>query len=300
MQFGIMAMQIDELIPSGVQPEAVIDHVMNFEHAALIGKLSEAGFRLIELGGDLQLFLPQTFTPAAIEGLGRLKETRNLDFTIHLPLWSVEPSTPLLPVRKGSVQSLVATIKAVQPLDPERLVLHATGALAAEFYRMGLPDTASRLLLRLFQQNAIESLKAILAETGIPSRKIAIETIEFPFDLTLEMADQLDLSVCFDTGHVLAGFSGSLDFFEALERCLPRLGEVHLHDSAHFNPDQGIRYGVDHQPLGSGDLELGRFLDRLNRAGFDGPVFFELRLEQALRSLEVIRRVRPEYLPGAG
>ena len=296
MRFGIMAMQIDALIPSGVQPEVVIEHVMNFEHAVLIGKLSEAGFQLIELGGDLQLFMPQAYTPAAIEELGRLKESRNLGFTIHLPLWSVEPSTPLLPVRKGSVQSLVETIKAVEPLEPERFVLHATGALAAEFYRMGLPDTARGLLLRLFQQNAIESIKAILAETGIPSRKIAVETIEFPLELTLEMADQLDLSVCFDTGHVLAGFSGPLDFFDALEGCLPRLGEVHLHDSTHFNPDEGIRYGVDHQPLGSGDLELGRFLDRLNRAGFDGPIVFELRLEQALDSLDEIRRVRPEYL----
>jgi sugar phosphate isomerase/epimerase len=161
---------------------------------------------------------------------------------------------------------------------------------------MDLPDLAQAFLLRQFQSGARESIQAILAETGIPSRRLAIETIEFPFDLTLELAEDLDLSLCLDVGHVLVGFSGPVGLFEALERCLPRLGEVHLHDGPWQGPERRIGYGQDHQPLGAGDLDLGRFLDRLAEAEFDGPIILELTVPEALASLEAIRSVRPEIL----
>jgi len=169
----------------------------------------------------------------------------------------------------------------------------------AEFYRMRLPDLARSLILKQFQNGARESLKTILAETGIRTRQLAIETIEFPFDLTLELAEELDLSICFDTGHVLVGFSGPVDLFDALERCLPRLGEVHLHDGPWQGPERRIGYGNDHQPLGKGDLDVARFLDRLLTAGFHGPLVFELQVEEALASLDVIRSVRPNVLPSS-
>ena len=68
--------------------------------------------------------------------------------------------------------------------------MHATGALAAEFYQMRLPSGAKEVLLRGFQAGARASIQQILAETGIASRKLAIETIEFPFDLTFELAEE--------------------------------------------------------------------------------------------------------------
>jgi sugar phosphate isomerase/epimerase len=53
-------------------------------------------------------------------------------------------------------------------------------------------------------------------------------------------------------------------------------------------------YREDHKPLGHGDLELGRLLDRLTRARFKGPLVFELQLEEALESLKVVRQIRPQ------
>ncbi len=296
MQFGIMAMQIGSLIPANLPPDQVLAHISSFDHARLVNELVDHGFHWIELGGDLSFFLPQSFSPDAIRRLLELKEARGVRYTVHLPLWSIEPSSPSRPVRTGSVQSLVEIIKATQTLDPEIYVLHATGALAAEFYRMRLPETGRLLLLRQFQGYARESLKMILEETRIPHRKLAIETIEFPFELTLELAEELDLSICFDTGHVLVGFSGPMDFFQALEASLPRLGEVHLHDGPWQGPERVIGYGKDHQPLGQGDLDVARFLDRLVDHRFSGPVIFELHVEEALRSLEVIRSMRPGLL----
>ena len=39
---------------------------------------------------------------------------------------------------------------------------------------------------------------------------------------------------------------------------------------------RGLRgYGEDHKPLGTGSLNLGRFLDRLAAANFTGPLVFD-------------------------
>jgi sugar phosphate isomerase/epimerase len=295
MQFGVMAMQLPMLVPSG-PPEQAIAHIMQFDHAALVQKIHEQGFNLIELGGDLVLFMPHTYAPPAIESLARLKQEKGLSYTVHLPLWSVEPSTLLGPVREGSVKAIVDCIHATQPLEPEAYVLHATGALAAEFTQMRLPPDAKALIIRQFQQMAMLSLKTILSETGIPSRKLAVETIEFPFDLTFEMAETLDLSICLDVGHVLAGFSGPLDVFDVLETVLPRLGEIHLHDAPYYQKDGVLGYGKDHQVLGSGDLDVGRLLDRLQSAGWNGPIIYELTIEQAIASMDVIRSLRPNLV----
>lgn len=296
MRFGIKAAQFGALVPPDLPSEELMAYVMSFDQAERVRKLHALGFNPIELGGDLAMFLPHTFSPPAIARLAALKEEIGMSYTVHLPLWSVEPSTPLTPVREGSVRAVVDTIRATAPLEPEAYVLHATGALASEFYQKKLSPAGKSLILRIFQSNARESIKTILAETGIPSLQLAIETIEFPFDLTLELAEELDLSLCLDTGHVLVGFSGPIGVFEALERCLPRLAEIHLHDGPWQGPEHRLGYGQDHQPLGSGDLDTARLLNRLTEAGFSGPLIFELKVEQALASLDVVRAIRPNLL----
>jgi sugar phosphate isomerase/epimerase len=294
MRFGIMAMQLEALIPPGLPPEAIMASLTSFDHSKLVEGLAAKGFNPIELGGDLGMFLPPAYAPSSVEKLAALK-SRGLTYTVHLPLWSVEPSTPLAPVRRGSVEAVVQVIQATLPLEPEAYVLHATGALAAEFYNMKISEMARLLILRQFQAGARSSIKTILEQTGLPGRKLAIETIEFPLDMTIELAEEFDLSFCLDTGHVLAGFPGWFDFFEVVDKLLPRLAEVHLHDSRKMPP--GVRgYGEDHKPLGQGALELGPFLDRLDAAHFSGPLVFELTVEEALESLKVIQSVRPRFL----
>jgi len=299
MRFGIITMQREALVPSGMSVEQALAYISDLDHADLARRLFSHGFNPIELGGDMQLFLPQSFAPPTIERLGKLKKGSGVHYTVHLPLWSVEPSTPLSPVRDGSVQALVNTILRTLCLEPEVYVLHATGSLAAEFYRMNLPSLAKGLIMRQFQSHARQSIETILAETAIPSRRLAIETIEFPFDLTLELAEELDLSVCLDVGHVLVGFSGPVQLFDALERCQHRLAEVHLHDGPWQGPQQHIGYGKDHRALGKGDLDVGGLLDRLDKMGFAGPLILELTVDEALASLEVIRSLRPQLLPAA-
>ena len=269
-------------------------YIMGFDHAGLVRQIASQGFNLIELGGDMVLFFPQAFSPANIQKLADLKKELGLTYTMHLPLWSVEPSTLLQPVRLGSLRALMEAVQATQALGIEDYVLHATGALAAEFTQMRIPDAGKALILRQFQANARATIHALLSETGLPSRKLSIETIEFPFELMMELANEADTSICLDVGHVLAGFSGPIQLFDALEAVLPRLGEIHLHDSPWQGPDRKIAYGKDHQALGKGDLDVGRLLDRLAEAKWNGPIIFELSGEEARQSLEAIHRLRPD------
>ncbi|MFZ6030249.1 MAG: cobamide remodeling phosphodiesterase CbiR [Chloroflexota bacterium] len=289
MRYGIMSMQIDSIIPPGTPAEAILPHLARLDYAGLVKGLYGQGFNPIELGGDLGMFAPTAYSPETVSSLKALK-SQGVGYTVHLPLWSVEPSTPLTPVRHGSVAAMADIIRATQPLEPENYVLHATGALAAEFTNKKFPEAVRAALLRQFQSGARESIQTLLAETGIASRKLAVETIEFPLDLTLALAEELDLSICLDTGHVLAGFPGWFDFFDVVERCLPRLAEVHLHDSRRMPPGQR-GYGEDHKPLGKGDLDLKRLLGRLESAQFGGPLIFELNVTEAVESLKVVHAI---------
>jgi sugar phosphate isomerase/epimerase len=158
---------------------------------------------------------------------------------------------------------------------------------------MKISESARALILRQFQANAAESIRTILQETSLPSRRLAVETIEFPFDLTLELAEKFNLSICLDTGHVLVGFSGPIGLSEAVEKCSPRLAEIHLHDGPWQGPEHTLGYGLDHQALGKGDLEIKRFFQSLESFGFNGPIIFELSLEDAQASMRALRAVLP-------
>ena len=197
MRFGIMAMQIGALIPNDVAPSQIPAHIAGFDHAALVRRLHEHGFNPVELGGDLVMFMPHLYAPPAIEALAALQAETGVSYTVHLPLWSVEPSALLEPIRRGSVESMAQVVRATQGLDVEAYVVHATGSLAAEFYRMSLPEMGRQVILKLFQGRALESLKALAGETGVAPRKLAVETIEFPFENDEDV--EIDHNVCTGT-----------------------------------------------------------------------------------------------------
>ncbi|MGQ9493595.1 MAG: cobamide remodeling phosphodiesterase CbiR [Anaerolineae bacterium] len=307
MRFGIEQMQASLLIQhartlmaAAKQPTAEALQAMavrlDVDVAAQVAQLADLGFRLIELNPDLTIFFPRSYNLVSIERLRRLKEERQLSYTVHLPLWSLEPSTPMQMVREGSVDTLVDAVLRLAPLEPEVYVLHATGALAAEFSRMKALEAMRPLVMGLFAAQARQSIEQLLERTGLSPRLLAVETVEFPFDLTLGLAEVFDLSICLDTGHVLAGYTTGVSLFEALQQSLPRLAEVHLHDAYRRESVDGAMHIADHLPLGAGDLPLGDFLDKLAGSAFSGPVIFELTIEEAMASLEAIRQVRPALI----
>jgi sugar phosphate isomerase/epimerase len=290
MRFGIMAMQLGLILPSGSETDkqVVLSRLEKFDIAVLVARLADAGFNLIELNTELELFLPGCFDEAAVERLAALRVQRGLTYTVHLPLWSMEPATPDRRVREGSVATLAEAVNRLSTLTPETFVLHTTGSLAAEFSRSSLPPLAKGLILERLHEMARVSLSSLLERTGVSPRLLALENVEFPLEMTRTLAAEFDCSLCLDTGHVLAGYSGERSLQEALELFLPRLAEVHLHDG--FRRGEGAAVLVDdHLRLGRGDLGLGWLLGRLAAARFAGPVILELMVEDALASLAQIK-----------
>ena len=93
MRFGIMSSQMNALIPPGLPAEQALAHVAAFDLSDLVRELAALGFDPIELSGDLAMILPHIYAPPAIERLATLKDELGIGYTVHLPLWSVEPST---------------------------------------------------------------------------------------------------------------------------------------------------------------------------------------------------------------
>ncbi|MFX0168002.1 MAG: cobamide remodeling phosphodiesterase CbiR [Candidatus Hodarchaeota archaeon] len=287
MRFGITPLQFDNTL--GIVGVSGSPDFTRFDYAAIIREIYAQGFSLIELTLDVRYVLPGGLSEQAVEALRMVKEELDLTFTAHLPLWAIEPATPNQFIREASVACTVDAIELVKPLNPEVYVLHNTGALAAEFNRLELPNPFARMVTEYFKMHSKQSVEEILDQTGIPSEKLALENVEFPFEATWQIAEALNTGVCLDTGHLLAGFSGDIGILEFIDRYFSRIREVHLHDGGQMASEGGTVRRYDHQALGTGMLPIEGFLSALLERNYDGTIIFELSLQDALESLKVIR-----------
>ncbi|MFW9933620.1 MAG: TIM barrel protein, partial [Candidatus Thorarchaeota archaeon] len=207
----------------------------------------------------------------------------------------IELATFNEPVRKGGVESIVNSINVAEPLEPEAYVLHTTGALATEFSKLTFSPNIVNIICTLMSSFAATSVEEILAQTNIDSRKLAIENLEFPFDITRSVVDEYDTGICFDTGHLLAQMCGTESVIEFYHKHKDRIIELHLHDGSAMKTDVGSGF-IDHRALGTQDLPVREFLKELMHDRFDGPIIFELTADEARQSLDHIKQVVPEAI----
>ncbi|MFX1564226.1 MAG: cobamide remodeling phosphodiesterase CbiR [Promethearchaeota archaeon] len=292
MRFGITPLEMANVLQ--IIGEGGIPDFSNFNFVDIISIVREHGFSLMELTMDVTYVLPGGLTEETVKALKKVKKELGLTFTAHLPLWAIEPSCPNTYIRQASIDCLVDAINLVKPLEPEVYVLHATGALASEFSRLQIPSIYKSFITKHFNNLAGQSIEGLLKRTKIPSRRLAIENIEFPLQATCKLAEELDTSICFDTGHLLAGYSGTISVLEFLDRYYDRIAEIHLHDGGYYPVEDNLFRRFDHQALGTGDLPIKEFLGELQERGYDGPIIFELTLKEAKESLDIIRQRLPD------
>jgi sugar phosphate isomerase/epimerase len=265
-----------------------------FDFAEIARLTHEHGFSLMELTLDIGYVIPEALSEKQISNLLAVKEELDLTYTAHLPLWSIEPASPNPFIRKASVACLVDAVQRAKPLNPEVYVVHNAGWIGAEFSEFDIGGDDQPMISLIMGNLAEQSIRELIQRTKIPSRKFALESIEFPFEITWSIAERLDTSVCLDTGHVLSGQSGSPDVLDFIDRYYSRLVEIHLHDGS-LKRVEGKRFPYyDHKTLGKGDLPIVEFLTTLKNRGFDGPIIFELNRADALESLKVIRKLLPD------
>ncbi|MFW9778095.1 MAG: cobamide remodeling phosphodiesterase CbiR [Candidatus Heimdallarchaeota archaeon] len=287
--FGIRPFEFEDFL------KMVVDGRLDLSQANYLDVLQTTlgnEFKHFEITADLAYVLPGLLTPDVVTGLRTYKDEHNYTCSVHLPLWSVELASPIPHIQQASIDCMIESIELTKPLNPTCWVIHATGGIVSEFTSFDLPDFAKELMNNTFADRASENLAQILEKTRIDSRKLAVENVEFPFRFMDNLIAELDLGICFDTGHLLAGFSGQwgdngiIDFFETYK---DRIAELHLHDGA-SSPR------VDHKPLGSGDLPVRGLMTSLSDAEFTGPIVLELSTEDVTKSMDFLRKHTPDVI----
>ncbi len=119
--------------------------------------------------------------------------------------------------------------------------------------------------------------------------------MEFPFEITHELVEQYNTSICFDTGHLLTHYSGTESVIEFYRQHRDRIVEIHLHDGSYEKRDDVVVHR-DHIPLGRGVMPVRDFLRELLKSKFNGPIIFELSNDEIKESLDYMRKVVPEVL----
>jgi len=205
---------------SYIYPEGLTDNVRR-----MAGRVEDVELVLFET--EEVSNLPDDEILHGLEVLGR---QAGLTYTVHFPL-SVYLGSPDAAKRSRSVETCLRVMDLCRPLDPVAFILHFHGDR-----RGPVPsDDISRWL-----GNTEESIKPLL-ETGIPSRRISVETLDYPFELIEPIVLEYDLSVCLDIGHILM-YGHPLD--EYLGRYLTRCNVLHLH---------GLKGGEDHRDISGVD-----------------------------------------------
>jgi sugar phosphate isomerase/epimerase len=226
---------------------------------ALVGR-----FASLELQFDYDgVTLPPP--PTLINDLVALREKHSLRYAVHLPL-SIALASDNRALRQASVDSVKEVLSLLSPLSPEAFVLHV-----APLVRLDERSTGRERLVGLEASarnvaNAREALARLLDGSSVPSRLIAIENIDYPFELINPIVEEHDLGICCDTGHLLLQGEDPARFVRSYSA---RLIHVHLHD---------VVDGFDHRALGNpaGRIDLVSFLETLSGERYGGLITLEV------------------------
>lgn len=281
MKFGITPINFD-----------VIDKsfdLKNLKFPLLVEKALNAGYEHVEITMDLEYVLPGTLSRRIIKKLLKLKEEYGISYSVHLPIWSIELASPNAVIRNASTRCATESIKRMEPLDPVAYVIHLTGALAAQFSRINLDPKIMRTVSGLLNVLAGLSVEKILNDTKISPELLAVENVEFPFDATRRIVDKYGLSICFDTGHLLVGYSGKETVHEFLNKHSDKIIEYHLNDGRFMEDGRPN----DHIAVGDGSFPMDS-IGEIEKTGFKGPAVFELSFADARKSLQRIKQHYPE------
>ncbi len=286
LRFGLMPLEFQPIV-NRILNNGVPDF-SRFDIISIVRECVEAGYKIIEISMDLEYIIPGALSENKIRELVELKDELGHSYTVHLPLWAIEPASFNEHIRFASVETTVSAIKQAEPLEPEAYVYHSTGALAAEFSRLNVPLHIRNIIGGYMLSYAATSLEEILTGTEIDPHRLAVENVEFPFGLTREMIDEYNVSICFDTGHLLTRYSGEESVLEFYNTHKDRIIELHLHDGS-YDECNGTPVHKDHVALGEGAMPIKEFIGQLMRNRFDGPIIFEIPKEEADLSLQRIR-----------
>jgi sugar phosphate isomerase/epimerase len=296
LRFGLSIPEFQDtsrqIIVNGIPDFSRFDAIENVRNAV------DEGYSVIEIAMDARHIIPGSLSQEDINRLADLRDELRHSYTAHLPFWSVELASFNEHVRRGSIESTIEAIELAKPLEPEAYVLHITGDLAAQFSNLSYGNELARMIANLLLGFSATSVEEIIRKTKIDARRIVVENVMFPFSITRDLIDALNLNICFDTAHLLTHMCGDESVIEFYREHKDRITEIHLQDG-NYHEHEGTIVREDHIPLGHGIMGktvLREFLLKLISDKFDGPIIFELTKDEARKSLNYIQEAVPEAL----
>ena len=180
---------------------------------------------------EIEVLLFESKTPdcfpsrADIKEMSRMAETNRLAYNVHLPL-DLIPGDADPSVRRYAVKVLKQIFDLAAPLNPTTFTLH-------------LPYTAKSRRIDDIKKwrDRIRQFLLEVTSTGIQSRLISIETLNYPINWIASIIREFDLMICLDTGHLMMQ---GLEIEPVFRQYQNDIAIMHLH---------GIKDGRDHVSL---------------------------------------------------
>lgn len=287
MRFGISPLSLEFVIDTILKKKGLAG-LAEFKLSKLIEGVAKAGYQHCEIIMDIFQLFPIQITQEEIEKIKDIKKKYGITYSAHFPFISIELASPNRFIRTGSINSIVDAYESFINLeeDIDVYVLHATGEFIADAMDFIMDPTIFPVATNLFAELSLNSIQEIIKKTEIDINKLAIENIEFPFDPTIKIVEELGLRLCFDTAHILGGLSGKCNLIETIKQYYNFIAEIHLQDYVK-------NAVIDHGALGTGSFPP-EFLNFINQHDFTGPVVFELPRSQAIKSIEFIKKYAPQ------
>ena len=162
---------------------------------------------------------------AVIAELSHLARKYDLNYNIHLPT-DVSISDEKPEKQRLAVDTILNVSDLLSPLAPTAFSLHIP------YSKKSFGEDA----VKSWQSCVYKNLEKILAG-GIAAESIAVETLDYRFDLLDGVIADLNLSICLDLGHLIVhGYHLNALF----NKYADRTSMIHLH---------GVKNGHDHLAL---------------------------------------------------
>lgn len=173
-----------------------------------------------------------------IRRLMELSSLHRMGFNVHLPI-DISLGDASEKIRRNGISVVKKLIEQTLCLNPSLYTLHL------EFINPPNPpllkgDKGGFMQgsdIEGWRSRLIQSLKEIL-DNGMESKRISIETLEYPFEWIEDIIKKFGFSICLDIGHILIH---GHDLQHYLKKYIPETSIIHLH---------GFQNGRDHLGIG--------------------------------------------------
>lgn len=207
-----------------------------------------------------------------IKKLADLSKDTGITYNVHLPI-DVSITDQYENNRAYAIDRTAKAVERARLLNPSTWTLHLpyTG------------DGSEARSVKIWQKLAGKSVETFLKTSGITSRSVSVETLDFPPAWLEPLAEALDLSICLDIGHLV---EHRHDITEAFERFGRRISILHLYGGVEAGRGH---IGLKHLP-DTHAHEITKILSRFNGI-VCLEVFSRKDLEESLSAL--VRLVEP-------